>query len=226
MVYDGKGQAGLKAEAGTTVLSLKNPEYFLLSENSKDTVCGCDQEWFGSCWQRRAGCGPSVATNVVLYLHGAGSIRLEEKVESKTDCIGLMETLWRYVTPSEKGVNTLGRFCGGVKKYAKSRGTSLECRTLDIPMKRMSRPALPSVVDFIEKGLDSDCPVAFLNLSNGKVSNLDSWHWVTIVGLETDKVHDRVSAQILDGGKAFGIDLKLWYETTTLGGGFVFFEKP
>ena len=97
---------------------------------------------------------------------------------------------------------------------------------MDIPDKRMSRPALSSVVDFIAKGLDSDCPIAFLNLSNGKVSNLDRWHWVTIVGLETDQDNNHVSAQIFDGGKEFEIDLKLWYETTTLSGGFVFFEKP
>jgi len=49
---------------------------------------------------------------------------------------------------------------------------------------------------------------------------------VTIVGLKTDQDNSRVFAEIFDGGKAFEIDLKLWYETTTLGGGFVFFKKP
>ncbi|MFZ5975691.1 MAG: hypothetical protein ACOYU3_09905 [Bacillota bacterium] len=165
-----------------------------------------------------------MATNILLYLHGAGIISLQKKVENKADCIRLMETLWDHVTPTEKGVHTLDRFCNGVKEYVQTLRAGLKCRALDIPNKRMPRPALSTVVSFIAKGLDSDCPVAFLNLSNGKVKNLDRWHWVTIVSLETGPDNENVSAKIFDGGKAFEIDLKLWYETTTLGGGFVFFK--
>ncbi|MFZ5973909.1 MAG: hypothetical protein ACOYU3_00680 [Bacillota bacterium] len=206
-------------------LSLKNPEHLHIPENSGNTFKGCDQEWFGSLWQRKAGCGPSVATNVLLYLHGTGTVTLPEDVHCKTECIRLMETLWRHVTPTAMGVHTLDLFCNGVKDFALSQGTLLQCRTLGIPQKGTLRPALSAVVGFIQKAFESGCPVAFLNLSNGKVRNLDKWHWVTVVGLETGEDDGGVQARIYDAGKAFTIDLKLWHETTTLGGGFVYFEK-
>ena len=54
-----------------------------------------------------------------------------------------------------------------------------------------------------------------LGLFNGKVSELDRWHWVTIIGMDGPMVH------ILDSGREFPIDLSLWYETTKKRGGFV-----
>ena len=57
--------------------------------------------------------------------------------------------------------------------------------------------------------------MAFLNLHNGKVRELDWWHWVTITALEDGR------ADLLDSGKALTIDFRLWYETTKRRGGFV-----
>ena len=64
-------------------------------------------------------------------------------------------------------------------------------------------------------GLECDCPVAFLNLDNGKIRRLDRWHWVTLIGLDGD------TASIVDNGEAFTMDLRLWYDTTKTRGGFV-----
>jgi len=67
-----------------------------------------------------------------------------------------------------------------------------------------------------------DAPIAFLNLNNGKVHNLEAYHWVLITGL--DLSHPSiVLAHILDGGVPLIIDLSLWLETTTSSGGFVYF---
>lgn len=205
-------------------VTIKNPKYIHLRQRSGDLYYGCNQEWFGSSWQRQSGCGPSVASNILMYLHGSKAIQLPQEVNNRDDCIKFMEEVWNHVTPTERGVNTLELFCNGVKKYLHTQGYDLECFSLEIPNKRTERPSLNTVVEFIAKGLQSESPVAFLNLSNGMVANLDRWHWVTIVGLEADHDNGRVSAEIFDAGQAFAIDLKLWYETTTLGGGFVYFK--
>jgi hypothetical protein len=65
--------------------------------------------------------------------------------------------------------------------------------------------------------------VAFLNLCNGSEKKLDRWHWVTLISLEYAEGGERVFADILDAGIIKRIDLALWYKTTTLGGGFVYF---
>ena len=44
---------------------------------------------------------------------------------------------------------------------------------------------------------------------------LDRWHWVTIAGLEGDRI------TVVDNGRIFEMDLKLWYGTTKTRGGFV-----
>ena len=33
---------------------------------------GCDQQWYGTEWQRRAGCGPTVAATLFYYLFRPG----------------------------------------------------------------------------------------------------------------------------------------------------------
>ena len=73
---------------------------------------------------------------------------------------------------------------------------------------------------FVQGGLDADCPVAFLNLSSGQTVGLDSWHWVTITGLQGEQVI------ILDSGRVFSINLYVWYKTTTMRGGFVRLRVP
>ena len=96
-------------------------------------------------------------------------------------------------------------------------GTELEVRSLDIPEEIADRPAREAVRDFLLTALAADCPVAFLNLNNGKVTNLDRWHWVTLVAADPE----RLMVTMLDQGRRVDIDLALWLETTTLGGGFV-----
>ena len=68
---------------------------------------------------------------------------------------------------------------------------------------------------FVRRSLERDCPVAFLNLHNGVVKELDWWHWVTVTALEDGR------ADLLDSGEALTIDLRLWYATTRRRGGFV-----
>ena len=93
----------------------------------------------------------------------------------------------------------------------------------DMPEDVAGRPALRDVVWFIEEALQNDAPVAFLNLCNGEEHCLYRWHWVTIVALDFAPDGSRAAATILDEGRQLDIDLAVWHNTTTLGGGFVWF---
>jgi hypothetical protein len=92
-----------------------------------------------------------------------------------------------------------------------------------VPEDKSIRPELADLVIFIEEALLKDVPVAFLNLCNGDENNLEPWHWVTIISLDYADDENSVFVNILDGGLIKKIDLSLWYNTTTLGGGFVYF---
>jgi hypothetical protein len=134
-----------------------------------------------------------------------------------------MDEIWDYVTPTLQGVNTTKLFYEGVLSYARQKGLAVSCRVLDIPQSAASRPDFMQVLEFLKSALSKDAPVAFLNLCNGKVKNLDSWHWVTIVSLEYEEDGSRAFADIMDEGKIKNIDLALWYSTTKKSGGFVYF---
>jgi hypothetical protein len=89
---------------------------------------------------------------------------------------------------------------------------------LDIP--KLGRPSAPEVLGFVAAGLDSDCPVAFLNLSNGNQPQLDGWHWVTIIGLD-----DRAVARISDQARLIEVNIEEWLGSTLLGGAFVYIGR-
>ena len=202
---------------------LLTPDNIHIEDNLGKTSFGCNQEWYGSYWQRLSGCGPSTASTILLYLHKAKNISLPFVIKDMSDCIKLMETVWSFVTPTMKGVNVLDKFYNGVHAFTQAQGYNLESFYINIPQKKEDRPEFLTVINFIAKGLQQDSPVAFLNLSNGRVRNLDKWHWVTITSLEAQD-NEHVYTKIYDGAKTIIINLKLWYDTTSRGGGFVFFK--
>lgn len=202
------------------VRSIACPALFtIIDESDQKTYYGCDQEWYATEWQRRAGCGPSVATNLYSYMVGQ-----EDCHGNKETWLSLMEDVWEYVTPSQGGMPTTKMFYESMLSYATAKGQSLECRYCDLPENKSDRPTFTAVLKFIEDGLQNNAPVAFLNLCNGEEINLYKWHWVTIISLEYSEDGSSACATILDEGMVKKIDLVLWYETTTLGGGFVYFD--
>ncbi len=206
--------------------ALSRPESLHISNEDESVSFGLNQEWYGTNWQRRAGCGPTVASTVLLYLNKVKGMPLPHSADSKAGCVGLMESVWEHVTPTMNGVNRLEILSEGVLALADCVGAGLSSHLLHVPTAPCERPDLSHVVAFIAEGLRQDCPVAFLNLSNGKLHNLDDWHWVTIVSLEVGEDYQSVQAVMYDEGKSTQIDLKLWVETTLLGGGFVYFTAP
>ena len=131
----------------------------------------------------------------------------------------LMCRVWDYVTPGHHGLNQPDRFAQGLADYGASVGLDLRPQVLALPAARTKRPSFSAYAGFLCRCLAQDCPVAFLNLHNGKEARLDYWHWVTILSLDGPK------AVILDSGREFTIDLALWQATTRRRGGFVGFPR-
>lgn len=209
-----------------THVALTNPALFeVFDETAQTTHCGSDQNWFGTEWQRLSGCGPSVASNILFYrsLLGAGD-DVKRFCVTRQYLLSLMEEVWNYVTPTKQGIPTTELFCRSFLAYAEEKKIGVaHCASCDVRDDETNRPSLPDIIAFLETALRHDRPVAFLNLCNGDESNLDRWHWVTVIALEYDS-EENATIRILDEGLVKQIDLALWYRTTTLGGGFVCFD--
>ena len=123
--------------------------------------------------------------------------------------------VWEFVTPRSHGLNRPEYMVEDMAAYGEACGAPLSPTLFAFPSARTKRPPWEQLRSFVEESLSADCPVAFLNLDNGKIKDLDRWHWVTIVGLEGDMV------TVVDNGRIFTMDLKLWYSTTKTRGGFV-----
>ncbi len=208
-------------------ISLSDLEFLSFKDLESGKISyGCDQEWFSAWWQRLAGCGTSVAANIILYLDNRR--RAAEKLPVIGDikqASALMEELWKYVTPTVKGINTTKLFYEPLKAYTESKGLEYTCSYLDLPADRKKRPSLKEAADFLREALSLDVPAAFLNLNSGAVKNLEPWHWVTVVSLESGEDENCFYTEILDEGKIIKIDFPLWYQTTRMDGGLVYFAE-
>lgn len=200
-----------------TMSAIKNKELYRVEGHEGQVWYGCDQMWYRTKWQRMGGCGPSTASNLIYYLGASRSDSL--KPARKHSLLTLMETIWNYVTPTFRGVSNTGIMAKGIARYAKEHGINIIPAALDVPKRKSLRPGAKEVIAFLEESLGRDMPVAFLNLHNGGEPLLDSWHWVTVVALETEG--DLACATILDSGTVKTIDLAAWLSCSVRGGGFV-----
>lgn len=209
------------------IKSITNPDWLKITdEATKNMYFGCDQNWYHSEWQRRAGCGPSVASNIFHYLtHSKPLLDNVQNQDNKETFVTLMEGMWKYVTPKLLGVHTTKIFYKGFMSFSKIQGLNMEYACFNVPKRKAARRKLSNLLVFLEEAISKDTPVAFLNLQNGEEKNLDSWHWVTIISIEFTEDRDNLFAVIYDGGITKKINLSLWYDTTMLGGGFVYFIK-
>ena len=196
---------------------VRQPGLFTIRSGEGESFRGADQDWYPTAVQRYKGCGPTSAAVILSYLAArpALSALYPGRSMDQDAFVQFMCQVWDYVIPREHGLHQPSMFQEGVRAFGASRGVELDPQVLEIPAARTHRPPFEAVSGFLRASLERDCPVAFLNLSNGKVSELDRWHWVTIIGMDGPMVH------ILDSGREFPIDLSLWYETTKKRGGFV-----
>lgn len=204
-------------------VALSDIERFrILDEKTNETFLGSNQEWYSDEFQRHAGCGPSVASNLIQYL--LCNKELTGDVASKSNFLALMEEVWCYVTPIEgRGLPSTDLFYRSLLDYSRDKGFHV-CRfaILDMHTPGSTCPKLSEIITLLENGLYCDLPVAFLCLDSGGETNLEQWHWVTVTALEYEG--EQAYVDIIDNGEVKRANLTLWYETTVLGGGFVYFD--
>ena len=207
-------------------VSIKNIKLFeVIDEAYEETFCGGWQEWYGVWWKRLSGCGPTTVSNIVSYISRAGSSAADTPQMMKAEFVALMDDVWKYVTPSVRGIPSPAALIKGTAGYIAARSLELVTEELNIPRNRLLRPELKKLLDFIAQSLENDIPVAFLSLDKGEEVLLDSWHWVTLLTLRYEEDGSAAFAEVADEGKLLYVDLKRWYDTTGLGGGFVRFKR-
>ncbi len=202
---------------------LSSPERIQVASPDGVVRYGGDQEWYCGYFQRMAGCGPTVASNLLLYHAKGGRISLPVEVRDPDTYRALMDTVWSHVTPNMRGVSTLRHFCGGVRSYLRAIRESLACNALEVPRSRRQRPDLPTLAAFLADAMDADSPVAFLIRSHGDVENLEPWHWVTLVSFAYDADAGTLTGGIYNNAKPARVDLAAWLAAPGFGGGFVYF---
>jgi hypothetical protein len=194
-------------------------------EALRRTSFGGDQKWYADRRRRMSGCGPTCAANLTAYLaltqQALRALYAGEDM-CKTQFSAHMEAVYEFVTPRFMGLSRVEMFTGGVESFAASRGLSLKAHVFEARGNtRGDRPPVAELARFVREGLDADCPVAFLNLAKGRVKNIQSWHWITIVG--ADISDSSLYARASDEGAEICFDLGLWYLSTRLRGGLVYF---
>jgi len=190
-------------------ITLAEPELMNITDPGGVTYIGGSQDWYDVRWHRMSGCGPVAASNLVWY-------KLRIKGDKRQYEI-LMREMYSFMTPDINGVNTSKIFTDAVSRYGVEKGLQFKLQVLEIPKKASSRPDYKTTIEFLASALHTNVPVAFLNLSNGTLKNLENWHWVTILSL--DKITGLT--EVSDYGKKLDIDISEWLNSTRLGGCFV-----
>ncbi|MDU1909993.1 hypothetical protein [Fusobacterium sp.] len=203
---------------------IKNLDLFKIKDDAADEIfLGCDQEWYLEEIQRRAGCGPTTAAMLTHYYR-----YIKESPEKlpciKSSMLSLMNELWKFVTPGNRGIPTTEIFCEKFKTYLKEKNMTVNLYTLDVPEPDEDKPSFETLLTFLLKALSKDKPVAFLNLCSGEELTLDRWHWVLLVSIEYDRENNILQAIIYDESIEKKVNLALWLKSTTLGGGFVYMD--
>ena len=199
---------------------IKQSDLLNLSPLGTGSHYGGDQDWFRSFWQRKAGCGPTTGANILYYFARTGRLNLPLEVKDREGFVDLMEHSWGYLTPGVMGLNSPFKMQEGLQKMLAQLNVIQGIQVLDIPASEEERPDLLAVESFIRAGLLADSPVAFLNLHNGSVAQLEGWHWVTVVGMTGEGEHALLD--IVDNGSRLQVNLHQWLSTTRRGGGFVY----
>lgn len=203
-------------------MEIKHPEWLQVVTDNP-ILYGYNQNWYKTSFQRTRGCGPTAAAMLLLYLNRREAEPLPYQGQSISRITEVLENVWTFITPGWLfGLNSTGKFCRGMEALVGYYGLSWQCHKLSITASRSKRPSLSQMVKFLEEGMASDCPIAFLNLHKGQVTRIESWHWITLVALSYDESQHCYMATCYDGGYSLTFDVGLWLETTRLGGGFVY----
>lgn len=180
---------------------------------------GGDQDWYKTYFKRLAGCGPTTASNIVMYEEKKLGVKDDF---SKEEFIKLMNDLWNYITPGMMGVNKARTYIDGFSKYNDRYKLGL-INYKNLHIGKYDDLDKDYIFEFLKEAIEKDHPVAFLNLDSGKEKNLESWHWTTIIGISNE--NNNLKAVICDNTTVKDIDLGLWLSTTSSEADFIYFYE-
>jgi hypothetical protein len=140
-------------------------------------------------------------------------------LHDKDGFLKYMKAVYPFVRPGLIGIMPAD-FTRGAEEYSATHGIEFGYDILTVPAASSKRPGERVMFNFLEDAIADDLPVAFLNLSSGRVKNLDSYHWVTLVGVD----ESAGICRIVDNGRLLDVALKKWRKKSTLGGAFVVVE--
>jgi len=190
-----------------------------------ETTFGPDQVWYPDRWLRKSGCGPTSASLLMAYYAFTRpelrSLYIADDL-TRHSFIRQMQEMSRFIKPGMMGVDKISKYVDGVIQFADEKGITLSPHVFEVGEKNDARRnELQGLADFVSKGLSSDSPLGFLVLSRGNEKHLQNWHWITVTG--ADITEDTIRATASDEGKKKTFDLSLWYHTTSMNGGLVYF---
>lgn len=175
---------------------------------------GFDQDRFLRPRQRLSGCGPTTAAALAYYLDPQASKATTNGLRS----LALMDDMWTRMPPTLLGLFNPWRFRRAFLRAMAEKGLALEGRVVPV-VGRSRRPH--EVRALVGQSLAQDIPVPFLHLY-GQNPWLDTWHWMTIAGLEDGP--DGRQALIFDNGRFYETDIVRWLEKGPAFGAFVCFS--
>ena len=207
-------------------ISIEKPELLTIKDgHTNGASFGSNQAWYKRHWAKRAGCGACCAANLTTYLAKTrSSLRplYSQPTTNKSDFINHMEDLFKYIKPGLLGVNKLSKFSDGLLKYAKDRNVEIEIHIFNIDDYKFKTRNICALTTFVKSALDSDSPIAFLNLSRGNEKRLQNWHWITITSVEI--IENKLIATASDEGIKRTFDLSLWFLTSRKHGGLIYIK--
>jgi len=204
--------------------SIQHPELFRIKDGKTHFIAyGGDQAWYAKFWNRKSGCGPTTASNLTAYLaltHPPYRKLYAPDTMLKHDFQRHMETLFGYVTPGLGGVNHIRKFIAGVKRYTDELKLPVTIHSFSVDGKDTQTRDIQALREFVKNALINDSPIAFLNLSNGNETILQSWHWITITSALFEE--NKLIATASDEGDERTFDLQKWFTSTQMHGGLVY----
>ena len=200
------------------MITIKQQKLYEILDDKNNRIWGGIQYWFPKeGYIPNGACGATTGANILSYI-----VRTRKELDAKSNhqtkdgFLDFMKESYKYMYPRVVGL-LAEFFVIGINDFAKAIGVAMHADHLKIHIGRACRPSLEKVSSFITESLKKDIPVAFLILSNGATPGLDSWHWVTIIGLD-EKTN---IANIVDNGRLLTADISRWLDTSIMGGSFI-----
>ena len=181
-----------------------------------EVLYGLDQKWYGQRFRKNAGCAPVTAATLLLYMNKRESGPLRYDNTDMENAALILDDVWEFVRPGLMGLYNIKKFVKGIHNLCGHYGVNWECRY----MKSNKNTLTSEAAEFIKSGIGSDCPVAFLNLHEGAITEFEGWHWFVLTGIRSEE--GIYIASGIDGGKQMEFNLTKWMKSTRFGGGFVY----